>query len=414
MNLISDPRPWLATLAIGVALSLLAVGCQDSAGGSTSTTIAARAPGLTQIEDLGKRIFNDNRLSEPLGMSCATCHDPGRAFSGNNGSGVGVARGVTGALGIRNTPTVMYASYSPHFAVVLGEEGEGLAPTGGQFLDGRADTLAQQALLPLLSATEMNNPDSATVVAKIQSGSYAAEFQAEFGADIFTRPDDAFNALGTAVQAYEQSAELHPFSSRYDDYLRGNDTFTDAEHRGMALFFSPVKGNCAICHAANPYSAVPQDSLFTDFTYENLGVPRNPMIPANADPGFFDLGLGGPKRALPYGNPAFNGMFKIPTLRNAAVKEAFFHNGRFTTLEELVDFYSTRDTDPSRWYSGVPFDDLPASARTNVNTVQVPYDRQVGQEPRLNPAERSDLIAFLRTLTDEPFIGLLPPPTSSN
>ncbi len=368
---------------------------------------------LSRRERLGDRIFHDVRLSEPQGTSCASCHNPERAFSGNNGSTFGVPRGATGALGLRNTPTVMYGSFTPAFAVIHADDGD--TPTGGQFLDGRVDTLAEQAKLPLLSPIEMNNPDKATVVAKIRSGSYAADFQAEFGSDIFDNIDSAFDAIAATLGAYQSTPEFHPFASRFDDYLRGRDTFTTAERRGMSLFFNPQKSNCVGCHAANPTDPNPRNSLFTDFTYDNLGVPRNQGIPNNADPAFFDLGLGGPKRTLPNNDPAFAGPFKVPTLRNAAVKEAFFHNGRFTTLEELVAFYVTRDTDPARWYpAGTKFDDLPSALQGNVNTTEVPYDRRPGEAPRLSVSEQADVIAFLRTLTDQQFEPLLPLPHVSN
>jgi cytochrome c peroxidase len=365
---------------------------------------------LSRSERLGRSLFNDPTLSEPHGTSCAACHSPDRAFGGNHGSTIGVPFGstTTGAMGFRNTPSIMYGSYAPAFAVVPSDDGP--TPTGGQFLDGRVDTQADQAKLPLLSPSEMNNPSAAAVVAKVALAPYAADFQAEFGADIFARPDDAFNAIGKALQDYEHTADFHPFSSRYDDYLRGHDTFTAAERRGMALFFNPQKGNCVGCHAADPGNADPSASLFTDFTYDNLGVPRNAAIPANADPSFYDLGLGGPKRALPADDPdpGFNGAFKVPTLRNSAVKQALFHNGRFNNLQDLVAFYVTRDTDPARWYpSGTTFDDLPPQYRGNVNTVEVPYDRHPGEPPHLDAQEQSDLVAFLRTLTDRQFVPLM-------
>jgi cytochrome c peroxidase len=317
------------------------------------------------------------------------------------------------AVGLRNTPSAMYASFSPAFAVLDGDDGP--TPTGGQFLDGRVDTLAEQAALPLLSAAEMNNPDRATVVAKVAASPYAALFRAEWGDDIFVHEDDAFAAIGRSIESFERTPRFHPFSSRFDDYLRGHDTLGDAERRGMALFFDARKGNCVACHVADLHASDPADSLFTDFTYDNLGVPRNAAIPANADPAFFDLGLGGPKRSLPGGDPALAGAFKVPTLRNVAVKEALMHNGFFKDLEDVVAFYATRDTDPTRWYpGGVKFDDLPAAARGNVNTSEAPYDRQPGDQPRLNAQEIHDLAAFLRTLTDRDFEYLLPPPVISN
>ena len=404
------------TLAPGTSRCLLAglfagvfalAGCIASANNGTAVSTAPDAQ-LTSSERLGKSLFHDTNLSEPIGTSCASCHNPDRAFGGNHGSTKGVPLGSqAGVFGIRNTPSLMYGSYAPAFAVVHDSEGD--TPTGGQFLDGRVDTQAEQAKLPLLNATEMNNTDKASVVAKVAVASYADAFKAQYGADIFTRTDDAFDAIAAALQAYQHTAEFHPFSSRYDDYLRGNDTLSPSERRGMSLFFNPDKGNCVGCHAADNSSSEPGDSLFTDFTYDNLGVPRNAAIPANADATYFDLGLGGPKRTLPNGDPSFNGAFKVPSLRNVAVKEAFFHNGVFAHLHDVVAFYITRDTDPTRWYpGGAKFNDLPLEFHGNVNTAEVPYDRHPGEAPHLTTREMSDLVNFLRTLTDAQFVGLLP------
>jgi cytochrome c peroxidase len=393
---------------IGVGLIVLALnGCVGSpdAGMPASSDLERN---FSQPERLGKLIFHDTNLSEPLGTSCASCHNPERAFGGNHGSTNGVALGSqAGAFGFRNTPSVMYGSFAPAFSIVSSADGN--TPTGGQFLDGRVDTQAEQAKLPLLSANEMNNPSKAAVVSKVAASSYAADFRAAYGDDIFSRVDNAFDAIAIALDAYQHTAEFHPFSSRFDDYLRGNDTFTATERRGMSLFFNSQKGNCVACHAANQSDPDPTQSLFTDFTYDNLGVPRNSAIPANADPTFFDLGLGGPKRALPNGDPAFNGAFKVPTLRNVALKEAFMHNGVFVHLADVVAFYVTRDTDPDRWYPvGAKFNDLPNAFHTNVNTSEIPYDRHLGETPRLNTQEIADLTAFLRTLTDSQFVGMLP------
>lgn len=394
-------------VVFSVGLAGLFASCAGSPDGGSAVTVTPDR-GLNPSQRLGRQLFHDTSLSEPRGTSCASCHNPERAFGGNHGSTIGVALGSRpSALGIRNTPSVMYGSFAPAFSLVPDEGG--LTPTGGQFLDGRVDSQAEQAKLPLLSAAEMNNPDAASVVAKVAAAGYAGDFKAAYGDDIFTRTDDAFNAIAHSLQDYQHTAEFHPFSSRFDEYLRGHDTFTSQERRGMALFFNPEKGNCVGCHAADQGNSNPMASLFTDFTYDNLGVPRNAAIPANADPAFFDLGLGGPKRLLPNGDPGFNGAFKVPTLRNVAVKEAFMHNGFFTHLDEVVAFYVSRDTNPGRWYpAGAKFNDLPPEFQANVNTSEVPYDRHPGEAPRLNTQEISDLTVFLQTLTDEPFVGLLP------
>ncbi len=358
-------------------------------------------------EHLGQLLFYDEALSEPHGTSCASCHQPGRAFSGNHGSAIGVPLGSRpGTYGLRNTPTLTYASFTPPF--VIDKEDDPLEPRGGQFLDGRANSLVDQAEGPLLSPNEMNNHDRAAVVAKVALA-YGAEFRAAFGADIFSRGiERSFLAVGAALQAFESTAAFHPFSSRFDRYRRGQLALSGAEARGMKLFFDPLKGNCMACHVARiqvPGAVV----LFTDFGYETLGAPRNALIPANADAAFFDLGVGGPKRSVPMADPSFNGAFRTPALRNVAVKQAFMHNGCFKRLEDVVAFYATRDTDPERWYPhGARFNDTPAAYRDYINQA-MPFGRHPGETPYLQGQEIAEVVAFLRALTDREFEAALPP-----
>ncbi len=399
-------------IATGIGLLLALAGCGGS-GSSSASAVAPEAetkamvvapapvpPAQTPRELLGRRLFHDANLSQPAGTSCASCHNPLKGFAGNHGGRAGVPLGSTGAAGLRNTPSAMYAAFTPPFTLANGPGG--LQARGGQFLDGRVDTLTRQALGPFLNAAEMNNPTAAAVVAKVAASSYAAAFRAEWGADIFTRVDDAFTAIGRSLEAYERTMEFAPFTSRYDDLLRGRDTFTAAEKRGMNVFFDPAKGTCMSCHAADRANRDPRAALFTNHGYVALGVPRNPGIPANADPAFFDLGLAGPLRSAPAGLATAAGAFKVPTLRNVAVKTAFMHNGRFTSLNEVVSFYATRDIDPRRWYpAGVQFNDLPAALRGNV-TRRPPLDLRPGARPRLTPGDVADLVAFLGTLTDVP------------
>ncbi len=409
-------------IACHLALALTCLtGCTPDSGTSASTPIADQpvtpptttpppvvtpesAPVQTPREALGDLIFNDPKLSQPTGTSCASCHNPQRAWTGNNGGTFGVPLGSLGIAGLRNTPTVMYASFTPRFTVntVNGRP----RAQGGFFHDGRADTAAAQAVMPLLATAEMNTTAEA-VVAAIAASSYAAQFKTEWGSDIFSRPNDAFAAVGQSLAAYEATSEFHPFTSRYDDLLRGHDTFTAAERRGMNVFFDRAKGDCASCHSANRTSADPAASLFTNHTYVAVGVPRNAAIPANADANFYDLGLAGPNRSAPVGLPDAAGQFKVPTLRNVTLKPAFMHNGKFSTLTEVVTFYATRDLDPNRWYpAGQKFNDLPVNLRGNV-TQRPPFDLQPGDAPRLTPGDVADIVAFLGTLTDPPAIGAL-------
>jgi cytochrome c peroxidase len=142
-------------------------------------------------------------------------------------------------------------------------------------------------------------------------------------------------------------------------------------------------------------------AMFTPpFSAQSTVGGLNRAIPANRDPAFFDLGLCGPART-DLADSTLCGAFKVPTLRNVAITAPYFHNGQFQTLRELVDFYVTRDTNPERWYpGGNKFDDLPPLYRGNVNTGEVPYDRNPGEAPRLNEDEIDAVVAFLGTLTD--------------
>jgi cytochrome c peroxidase len=144
---------------------------------------------------------------------------------------------------------------------------------------------------------------------------------------------------------------------------------------------------------------------FTDYGLAALGVPRNTEIPANADPSFYDLGLCGPLRWDFRDRPEYCGMFKSPSLRNVALRRTFFHNGVFHTLKQVLEFYAQRDTNPGKWYrSGSDgtvrkFDDLPSEYHINVN-IEPPFDRHIGDKPRLSGQEIDDVIDFLKTLTD--------------
>lgn len=383
-------------------------------GGDGST---ADESTLTPVQLLGKRLFEDTALSEPRGQSCASCHDAQYAFSGNNGSripavGLG-SRPET--FGNRNSPTAMYASFSPVFGFVSEADEQGdiqYTPTGGQFWDGRVAGLAEQAQRPFLNPREMNNPDRETVVAKVREATYADLFRDVFGATSLDDVDAAYQRLSEAIAAFEQTDRFHPFSSRFDRYLRGEGALSTVETRGFELFKDPQKGNCISCHVGNIASRNPADWLFTDFTYDNLGVPRNLAIPDNDDPTFFDLGLCRQEGLASIAPADFEitsvcGAFKVPTLRNIELTAPYAHNGYFTELRDIVRFYVQRDTNPERWYPAAPgggvqmFNDLPDLYRANVNTTEVPYDRHRGEAPRLNDDEIDAVVAFLKTLTDE-------------
>lgn len=386
----------------------------------SSGGVAPDERSLTPLELLGKRVFEDASLSRPAGVSCASCHDAKKAFQGNNGSSVpAVARGsLPTSLGKRNTPSIMYESFAPPFGFIDEKDEETgkveKIPAGGQFYDGRARDLLAQVEGPMLDPLEMNAPSKRFIVDAVQGGAYADLVRQVYGDEIFADPDAAFEKLAQAVVTFESTARFHPFASKFDDYLSGDAQLTALEKKGFDLFKDPKKGNCLACHAGKEESRNPQDWLFTDFTYDALGGPKNKAIPTAAKPDFAgDLGLcarPGLAEAAPAGFKVESvcGAFKVPTLRNVAVTGPYLHNGVFDRLRDVVAFYATRDTDPGRWYPkdarGKPqkFDDLPRSAHENVNVDEAPYDRKPGQKPRLSEKDVDAIVAFLETLTDRP------------
>ena len=399
LRLAHPARPYIAIITVWLAGASLAI---------AQNPPPPAAP-LSNLQTLGQRIFQDRNLSEPPGTACINCHSPNNGFASNNGSRIGLPFGSrAGAVGTRNAMTNAYGAFVPTFSFRL-KDGD-TDPVGGHFWDGRADTLALQALGPFLNSAEMNNPSSAAVVKKIAASNYANLMRAEFGATIFSDPNLAFQKLGVAIAAFESSAQLQPFSSKFDAFVQGKTALTATESRGMKLFQDPLRANCASCHTMNPASRNPQDSLFADFAFYATGIPRNDSIPANANPAHFDLGLCGPDRtrpALGANVPAdvsiekFCGTFRMVTLRNVAERQAYMHNGVFKNLRQVVSFYATRNSDPKRWYgpAGVP-NDLPAAYLNNILNDRPPFNRPKSAGPALNEAEIDDVVAFLKTLSD--------------
>jgi cytochrome c peroxidase len=327
-------------------------------------------------------------------MSCATCHDPAHAYGPPNGLAVqeGGTRAVPSLRYTLNRTPFWHHTYTENKAERLTEGEE--PPTGGFGWDGRFNTLHDQAAFPLLAPNEMANANPQEVAAKLRRASYADEFREVFG------DRETFAKALIAIERFELEApDLHPYTSKFDDYLDGKVKLTEQEERGRKLFDDPRRGNCASCHI-DRLGANGSHPLFTDYQFEALGVPRNPEIPANARPDYYDMGLCGPVRQDQSGKSNYCGMFKTPTLRNVATRSVFFHNGRFHTLKDALRFYVRRDTDPKLWYPGDKFDDLPPHLRANVDTIDEPLTRREGDPPAWTDAEIDDVIAFLKTLTD--------------
>jgi len=243
------------------------------------------------------------------------------------------------------------------------------------------------------------------VVARLSKAAYAEEFKALYGANVFDDVETAFADMTEAIARFEtEDKRFRAFTSKYDEYLRGHVALSAQEQRGLALFEDENKGNCAACHPSqrDDQGGFP---MFTDRTYDNLGIPRNMEIPGNADPSYYDLGLCN-RADIKASHPEVCGAFKVPSLRNVALRQSFFHNGRFHTLKDALTFYVQRDIFPEKFYplkaDGTvdKFNDLPPEYRVNVNQEEVPYDRHPGDQPALSDAEIDDMIAFLATLTD--------------
>jgi cytochrome c peroxidase len=392
--------------ALAVLATLVGCGGGGSSGsseGAGSTATSETAAALSAQAALGKALFAEKALSASGRQSCQSCHEPinahGSPLDGHAGRPGG--KDTVDDQGGRGSPSIRYLKFNASFR--FANDG---TPMGGFFWDGRATSLKDQAGGPFLNPAEMANDSVEDVVRKLAAiDGLSGEFRKVFGNDIFSRPKDAYDRIKVALQAFQQEdPSFAPFSSKYDEVLRGKATLSPQEQRGLVLFNAPDKGNCAACHPSAK-GADGSFPLFTDFSYDALGVPRNPNLkPVQDDPAFYDLGLCAV--AGFEGRTDLCGAFKVPSLRNVAARNTFFHNGRFTNLRDVVRFYVTRDTNPELWYpkagdgSVVKFDDLPAIYRRNVNRTEAPYNRQAGAAPALTEAEIDDLLAFLKTLTD--------------
>ena len=367
-----------------------------------------KIPSPAALTDIGRRLFFDPSLSASGKMACSTCHVPARAFGPSNQSPVQRGGSDGRRFGVRAVPSLMYTQNIPpfteHYFDDDGDDSIDQGPAGGRTWDGRSQSAHDQARLPLFSPLEMANESPNEVVTRVRRASYAPQFRDAFGDQVFDDTATALKAVLMALETFQQSpAEFYPYSSKYDAWLRRETLLSGEEMRGLAAFNDPARGNCARCHpSAMRAGAFPQ---FTDFGYAAVGAPRNPAIPANADRRYHDLGLCGPLRSDLTDKQQYCGMFRTPSLRNAATRSVFFHNGVFHRLEDVVRFYSERDTRPQKWYSRgangrtVKFDDLPLEYRGNVDT-DAPFDRHIGDAPALSEDDIKDIVAFLNTLTD--------------
>jgi cytochrome c peroxidase len=377
---------------------------------SAAALARAESAPLSELAQLGRQIFFDPSLSASGQLACAGCHSPAHAYGSPTGGFAPAGGARLDQPPLRTVPSLRYLDDTPrftrHYYIDHGEEREDEGPAGGFMLDGRADSLHAQALLPWLDANEMANADPEALASRLQRAPYAPRLRELFGAAVFDRPRQAIAGAALALERFElEDPSFHPYSSRYDQFLAGTAALSEQELRGLRLYVNPLKGNCAECHpnTTGPGGRGPD---FTDHAYRALGVPRNAELAANTDPNFYDLGLCGPRRADLRTERRYCGYFKTPTLRNAARRARFFHNGRFRTLRQVLQFYAERDTAPQRWYPVVHgqvrrYDDLPARLRASVDGSDPPFDRRPGEAAALSAQEIDDLLAFLQTLDDD-------------
>lgn len=440
----------IVTLAIGASLTLTA-----------GVTFGKKE---SDLANLGSSLYNDINLSLNQNQACKSCHHPSAGFEDPDNRVAPTLFPVSDGsdptlFGGRNAPSAAYAASSPIFYF---DAGEGLF-IGGMFWDGRAtgwrlgDPLAEQALGPFLNPVEMALLSKADVIAIIQASDYATKFEKVFGPNAFADIDVAYDNVGKAIAAFEKSDNLISYKSKFDKFWVeqggdvstfgvnadgsyaglpagfGSNVYSGQEALGLALFNATNKGNCAACHSTANDGANPP--VFTDYSYDNLGIPVNPRIAELAGLQKVDFGLGAmvnqlrtacevattadvcdayfsagcdqltdPTQyaecvggivgvvGLPDGSGSLTttqvyaadaGKFKVPTLRSVERSAPYAHNGYFATLEEIVNFYNTRDVE--LW--------SPPEVALNVNSVEL-------GNLMLTPEEEAAIVAFLKTLTD--------------
>ncbi len=430
------PR-FLCRLSLGAIPWLVALWAPPGFGASPTA--------LSPEELLGKAVFFDVRLSVNGNQSCATCHAPGVGWTGDlshvNAGTVVYEGSIPGRFGNRKPPSAAYAAQAPVLHAIV-EEGETLL-VGGNFWDGRAtgerlgNPAADQAQGPFVNPVEQALPDSACVVHRVCTAPYAAsldslspgacaiawpagidascskpEGRVELPLAERAKSDAAYDRIALAIAAYERSSEVNPFSSKYDRHLAGQAALSPEEQLGLELFKG--KGKCAECHVLDP-GPNGEPALFTDFTFDNLGVPANPENPwyraADRNPegaAWRDRGLGEflgthrQWRALAGENV---GKQKVPTVRNVDLRpspdfvKAYMHNGYFKTLKGVVSFYNTRDVKP---VCEVPLPESEAMARGCWPAAEVAenVNREELGDLGLTEAEEDAIVAFMKALSD--------------
>lgn len=291
--------------------------------------------------ELGKQLFFDPLLSVDSTVSCSSCHLPGRAFT----DGTALSRGVKGHLSLRNSPSLINVGYQ----------------TNGLFWDGRVQELEELVLHPVQDTNEMGNNWAQLMVRIRNHIEYPVLYRKAFGIDTVAAIDQDLTAK--ALSQYLRT--LVSGKSRYDRYKAGEIALTASEDRGRRIFFDIDDGvptsECGHCHV---------EPLFSGLEYFNNGLDE---VYSAAD--FSDAGKGAIS-----GRVGEMGTFRTPSLRNVALTAPYMHDGRFATLEEVIEHYT----------SGGKYGE---NVHPNVHTLD------------LDEQDKADLIAFLNTLTEEAYLN---------
>lgn len=377
---------------LGLAASaLLFTACSNNAEVSKAQLQA----NLKAKEDLGKVLYFDKNLSKNRTQACATCHNPDAGFVDDreNGVGAAVSLGDDGkSLGDRTAPTAAYAMFSPKFHY----DAKKKQYKGGQFWDGREDSLAGQAGGPPTNPIEMGMPSKEATVDRLKENVYYIEsFKKIYGEDIFKSNEEAYKAMADAIEKFEMTKEFAPFDSKYDRYLKGEYDLTPLEDLGKSIFFSNNNNSCATCHVLKGEDKAGE--TFTNYEYHNIGTPVNESLRAKNGVTAIDKGL--------LNNPKVTdekhlGKYKVPTLRNVAVTAPYMHNGVFSDLTTVVEFYDkynnkTRTINPE----------------TNKEWAEPEVKETIALD-ELKSKKQSDrkveaLVAFMKLLTDKRYEHLL-------
>jgi cytochrome c peroxidase len=294
--------------------------------------------------ELGRYLFYDSILSYNYTFSCASCHKQENAFSN---SPMTFSKGISGDEMKRNTPALFNLAWYP----VL-------------FWDGKAKSIEEQIFHPVRTSTEMNLTWEQAGRRINKSKFYKPKFEFVFG-------KQEIDSLLIAKALAQFLRTLLSYQSKYDRMLRGEVTFTYEEHEGYTIVNDQTMGDCLHCHNTDA------NALGTSLAFSNNGLDKIERAEGYKDKGYGSV----------TGNMKDNGKFKTPSLRNICLTEPYMHDGRFKTLEEVIDFYS----------EGV-------NQCVNIDS-KMQYAHQHGV--KLNSIQKKQVLAFLKTLTDSVFISNL-------